>query len=536
MAFFKEKGFLFASLLTFLFTSNALGVTRELCLEARGKQAIDTCSEILQATGSDLKLMRHLADVYIEEENFIEALKLLDQARKQYPNARRTSYKIKLTKSMQAEKLLFAEDEEGKSNREAAKKSGAKTKSKLNRLLCLRLKGERGLQACAKAVDDSTTDIELLGAYANLLDTAGKKSQASQLRARINIQEVLSKKKESPKITDRPKVMESPQIAENTPLHIKEASTPQKAQSKAPPSPPKQLSLADKLRQLKSLKDQDLIDEVEYAKRKTALMDKAFGRTPAGEVVVAETLPANASIEKYGEYHALVIGVQDYQFLTKLQMAKNDTQEVAELLKGEYRYNVTLLEDPTRREILLSLGKLRRTLTRNDNLLIYYAGHGWLDAEADTGYWMPVDAAEDNDIEWLSLNSVISATRAIPAKHIMIVADSCFSGKLTRGLQIKMHTSDHLSKMASRKARVVLTSGGLEPVLDAGGGDHSVFAAVFLTILRDNKGILDGTSLFSKLRRKVMLKANQTPEYSDIRKAGHEGGDFLFVRKISGNS
>jgi len=29
----------------------------------------------------------------------------------------------------------------------------------------------------------------------------------------------------------------------------------------------------------------------------------------------------------------------------------------------------------------------------------------------------------------------------------------------------------------------------------------------------------------------VMLKADQTPAYADVRKAGHEGGDFLFVRR-----
>ncbi|MDP7667219.1 MAG: hypothetical protein QF738_04055 [Rhodospirillales bacterium] len=32
------------------------------------------------------------------------------------------------------------------------------------------------------------------------------------------------------------------------------------------------------------------------------------------------------------------------------------------------------------------------------------------------------------------------------------------------------------------------------------------------------------------IRRPVMLAADQTPEYADIRKAGHDGGDFLFVR------
>ena len=68
-------------------------------------------------------------------------------------------------------------------------------------------------------------------------------------------------------------------------------------------------------------------------------------------------------------------------------------------------------------------------------------------------------------------------------------------------------------------------------MLDSGGGAHSVFAAQFLKALDDNEGVMDGTQLFERIRHTVVLNADQTPEYSDIRKAGHEGGDFLFVRR-----
>ena len=67
-------------------------------------------------------------------------------------------------------------------------------------------------------------------------------------------------------------------------------------------------------------------------------------------------------------------------------------------------------------------------------------------------------------------------------------------------------------------------------VLPAG---HSPFAKAFLDVLRGNDSILDGTELFTKMRRPVMISANQTPEYSDVRNAGHDGGDFLFVKKIA---
>ena len=66
---------------------------------------------------------------------------------------------------------------------------------------------------------------------------------------------------------------------------------------------------------------------------------------------------------------------------------------------------------------------------------------------------------------------------------------------------------------------------------DSGGGKHSVFAAQFLKVLDENEGVIDGTQLFEKIRHTVVLNADQTPQYSDLRKAGHEGGDFLFVRR-----
>ena len=78
---------------------------------------------------------------------------------------------------------------------------------------------------------------------------------------------------------------------------------------------------------------------------------------------------------------------------------------------------------------------------------------------------------------------------------------------------------------------MAITSGGLEPVADKGGGGHSPFAKAFIDALRDNDGVMDGTQLFTKMRRPVMVAARQTPQYADVREAGHDGGDFLFVRK-----
>jgi len=234
----------------------------------------------------------------------------------------------------------------------------------------------------------------------------------------------------------------------------------------------------------------------------------------------------------FGNYYALVIGINNYQHLPCLKTAKNDAIEVAQILKSDYGFRVKILHDASRTEILTALGKYRRTLTEKDNLLVYYAGHGWLDEAADEGYWLPVDATRDSEVNWVSNSSITSAIRAIRAKHVMVVADSCYSGKLVRGIHITRKDPDYLGRISQKKARVVLSSGGLEPVIDVGanGSTHSVFAIAFIETLKENKAILDGTELFAKIRRPVMVNSDQTPEYGDIRKAGHAGGDFLFVR------
>jgi ankyrin repeat protein len=232
----------------------------------------------------------------------------------------------------------------------------------------------------------------------------------------------------------------------------------------------------------------------------------------------------------FGSYSALIIGNDNYQYLPPLKTAQNDAKKVAEILKEKYGFKVKLLLDAKRSDILLTLNNLRWNLSQRDNLLIYYAGHGWLDKEADEGYWLPVDAEKNNTLAWIPNSSITASIRALKAKHVLIVADSCYSGKLARGVHIVNKTPGYLSRLSQKRARCVISSGGLEPVIDSGGrGVHSVFASAFLDTLRENEGIMDGAQVFNKLRRPVMLNSDQTPEYSDIRKAGHEGGEFLFV-------
>ena len=86
------------------------------------------------------------------------------------------------------------------------------------------------------------------------------------------------------------------------------------------------------------------------------------------------------------------------------------------------------------------MDKLRGELTERDNLLIYYAGHGVLDVEADIGFWMSVDAEEGTQADWISIGTITGTVKVMSAKHVMIVSDSCYSGRLTRGLSVSVKT------------------------------------------------------------------------------------------------
>jgi len=216
----------------------------------------------------------------------------------------------------------------------------------------------------------------------------------------------------------------------------------------------------------------------------------------------------------FGKYHALVIGNNGYKHLQKLKSARNDADAVSRLLKSDYGFSVTKLTDATRGDILGALAKMRATLKPDDNLLIYYAGHGVVDSVAERGFWLPVDAEEQNPANWISNDDLTGMLRAIRARHVMVVADSCYSGTLVRAASAKLKTSkekaEWVKRIMKKRGRTALVSGGLEPVTDSGGsGGHSVFARAFLDALKSNTQVMEGRELFDRLKRPVVLNAER---------------------------
>lgn len=244
----------------------------------------------------------------------------------------------------------------------------------------------------------------------------------------------------------------------------------------------------------------------------------------------------------FGRYYALVIGNDEYQNFPPLTTATNDAKQVAEILKQKYGFNTRFIRNADRYTILSALNEVKSKLGEKDNLLIYYAGHGERDIGTLQGYWLPVDAEQENTANWIPNSAISDLLNTMQAKHILVVADSCYSGSMTRSSVARLDTElsdENLKKwlkvMARTSSRTVLTSGGIAPVLDTGGGEHSVFAKAFLEELEQASGPIDAYKIYLRVTRKVQRAAaqvgfNQTPTYAPIKFTGHSGGEFIFVK------
>ena len=253
------------------------------------------------------------------------------------------------------------------------------------------------------------------------------------------------------------------------------------------------------------------------------------------------SLPDNLTAPPRGamnNYRALLIGINDYQHWPKLQTAVNDVRALESLLIEKYHFSpdriTTLIDDEaTAQRIIDTFKELNRTLNRKDALLIYYAGHGYLD-EFDVGSWVPVDAQENALNQYLATDRIHRIVAKLSARHIFLVADACFSGSLlaTRGSPLTdVHHDRFFTHHVQRMSRQVLASGGLETVADLGPDNHSIFAYHFLRELTLNdQPFFSASELSAQVAKLVTRNGEQTPQWSRLRNTGDENGEFFFLQ------
>lgn len=242
-------------------------------------------------------------------------------------------------------------------------------------------------------------------------------------------------------------------------------------------------------------------------------------------------------------YRALVIGNNQYHDPAHrwqpLKTAVSGARAIADLVKTAYHFqDVTVLTNATRSDILHALSDLTRRVDENDSVLLYYAGHGYLDKETNKGYWVPVDAVGDDDTTFLRNSTIRDELNTIArrARHTLLISDSCFSGSLlrgvTRGPVPDINRESYYQQVAQKKSVQIITAGGVEFVDDnyADSG-QSPFTYFLLNELgHNNQPVITASELSTNVEKAVSNNSSQVPESGVLTGAGDELGEFIFLK------
>ncbi|MEM9931267.1 MAG: caspase family protein, partial [Bacteroidota bacterium] len=244
-----------------------------------------------------------------------------------------------------------------------------------------------------------------------------------------------------------------------------------------------------------------------------------------------------AELTTTGTSWFLGIGIDAYTEFSPLNNAVRDVEAISELLISDYdleREHCVLVknETATRSGILRAMRNLREKVKHADKLIIYYSGHGHLNKYKE-GFWIPVSVAPEEEEDFVSNARLRDFIKTIPARHVLVISDACFSGALfVRGAHRAEVAESDLETIPSRWA--ICSGRHDEQVADGPKGQHSPFAQSILNELKRNKSdVLRVASLADRVVEVTRANYEQLPEGSPLQGVGHQGGQYVFRRRSS---
>ncbi|MBL6963413.1 MAG: caspase family protein [Bacteroidetes bacterium] len=251
----------------------------------------------------------------------------------------------------------------------------------------------------------------------------------------------------------------------------------------------------------------------------------------------AGMLEKNYGAEK-GKDFALLFATDKYSEWEDLVNPINDATTLANTLEEHYGFEVELIKNASRREVMSKIREYQmKSYEANDQLFIFFAGHGSYDEISGEGYLVCKDSEKNDEImesyiPYSYLREHVNNIRS--CKHILIALDVCFGGTFDKrvssagrgeSLYENVDKAELIRRAKQYKSRLFLTSGGKQYVSDGDPGKHSPFAYQLLAILRTESQV-NGYVTFNKLVGSVE-RLKTTPRFGDFGD-NEPGGEFIF--------
>jgi hypothetical protein len=238
--------------------------------------------------------------------------------------------------------------------------------------------------------------------------------------------------------------------------------------------------------------------------------------------IVADTQMLTGVVDKY----AVVIGVSKYQHakpgFNNLRYARADAESFRDFLLspegGQFRPSnmITLLdEDATIQNIRTALFTFLTRSKENDQVVIYFAGHGAADPNNPSDlYFLAHDTDSDNmaatALPMWQMRDLFS--RTIKTKRVVTFADACHSAGIGEAFEDEKNLiNQYVYKAASADGRAIITAsdaGELSEESERLGSGHGVFTYFLLQALQgqadaNHDGILTAEEVFDFVRDHV---------------------------------
>lgn len=284
-----------------------------------------------------------------------------------------------------------------------------------------------------------------------------------------------------------------------------------------------------------------------------------------------ETPKPNTNMNKTKKnLYSLIVGINDYQFVTKLGGCVNDANRVNQYFESvtknsEFEYHPLILTDAkaTKKNIEDAFLNHLTQAGENDVVVYYFSGHGaqensdpvWNRFESDGGLETQVcyDSRDDNGTPDLADKELRYLIHQVSLKnpHIVVISDSCHSGDNTRTDLVKRKLNEEFDEdgniIASRLSGFSLkrswdkfcfsdkiskdlvgNAAVLSDVLPQGRHiqmsackdrelayemrGSGIFTSMLLNVLERSEGNISYTDLRQRIRHSITGKFNQVPQ------------------------